>query len=154
MASLANSKTHVQWSPDVITATLGQSSSTNRTVYRGSPIFIGTDADGNTERVVEITDISVHAAEGITLTSTVDIQYSSDQVSVALFPLRILTNNVVSGALPTATADNRVYLHDEGQWANADDADPAGHSYGTCVDTRTLDGVTYYELNLTGRDET
>ena len=153
MATLANSTTHVQWASNVFTGTLGQSSSVNLTVYRGQPVFIGADADGNGERIVEIDDISAEAAAGILLAATADIAYTNNQASVALFPMRILTNNVKGASLPTATADNRVYIEDNGQFANADD-DSAGHSYGTCVDTRTLDGVTYYELNLTGRDET
>lgn len=154
MATLANSTTHVQWAPNVQNAVLGQSSSTNRTVVRGGPIYKGTDADGNTDRVIEITDISAHESDGLALTATADVVYTNDQISIALWPLRILTNNVVSGAVPTVIADSRVYLHDEGQWSNADDADPSGHSYGRCTGTETLGGVTYYQLNLTGRDET
>ena len=153
MATLALSTTDVQVGGNVLTGTIGQSSSVNRTVYRGSPVFIGTDADGNTERVMDIDDISAEAAVGINMTATADIAYTKNQVSVALFPCRILTNNVASGALPTATADNRVYIDDSSQWSNADGG-TAGHSYGTCVDTRSISGVTYYELNLTGRDET
>ncbi len=155
MATLANSTTHVQntGNLNVITGTLGQSSSTNRTVYRGSPVFVGADADGNAERVMDIDDISAEAAVGICLTATADIAYTNNQVSVALFPCRIFTNNVASGALPTATADNRVYIDDNSQFSNADGG-TSGHSYGTCVDTRTLGSVTYYELNLVGRDET
>jgi hypothetical protein len=153
MATLANSTTHIQWAPNIGTHTLGQSSSTNRTVYRGQPAFIGTDADSNTERVVDIDDISGEAANCIILTATADVAYTNNVMSVAYFPCRILTNNVASGAEPAATADNRVYIDDSGQFSNADGGS-AGHSYGSCVDTRTIGGVTFYDLNLTGRDET
>ena len=153
MATLAASKTDVQIARNVMTATLGQSSSVNRTVYRGSPVFIVTDADGNTERVVEITAIGTHAAEGIALSTTTDIAYTKDQISVALFPFRILTTNVDSGTEPSAVADNRVFLVNSGQWSNADGGG-AGHSYGSCVGTESIGGTTYYELNITGRDET
>ena len=153
MATLTNSKTHVQWGPNVMTGTLGQSSSVNITVVRGQPGFVGADADGNAERIVDIDNIANDGAEGIMLSATADIQYTKNQMSFLLFPCRILTTNVKSGSLPTATADNRVFIENNGQFANADD-DSAGHSYGHCTDTRSIGGVTFYELNLTGRDET
>ena len=153
MALLADSITHIQQAPNVMTGTLGQSSSVNRTVYRGSPVFIGADSDANAERIVDITAIGTHGAVGLNLTATADIAYTNNQGSVALWPVRILTNNVTSGTEPDATADNRVYITNAGQFSNTD-TNSAGHSYGTCVDTRSLGGVTYYELNLTGRDET
>jgi len=153
MADLVDSTMHVQWGPNVITKTLGQSSSANITVVRGQPGFIGVDADSNADRVVDIDSIGAEAATGIILTKTADILYTNNQVSFLQFPCRIETNNVASAAVPTATADNRVYIDDNGQFSNADGGS-AGHSYGDCSGTRSIAGVTFYSLNLTGRDET
>ena len=153
MALLAASTTHVQQALNIGTHTLGQSSSVNLTVYRGQPAFIGADADGNAERVVEIDDISAEAATCIILSKTADIVYTNNVLSVAYMPCRILTDNVASGAEPEATADNRVYIDDNGQFSNADGGS-SGFSYGSCVDTRTIGTTTFYDLNLTGRDET
>jgi hypothetical protein len=154
MATLANSVTHIQSAREVVSQTLGQSSSVDKTVYRGSPVYFGTDDDGNTNRVIPVTDISAHAMIGVCLTSSTDAAAGTkSEVSVALMPCRILTNNVASGVEPEATADNRVYVDDSGQFTDTDGGS-AGHSYGSCLYTRVIGGTTYYLLELTGRDET
>ena len=147
--------TEILWALNDVTVDLGESSSADITVVAGQPVFIGTDADGNTQRAVDITDISAHGAVGIVRTATENIAYTNGKITVALFPVRIRTDNVAAAALPTATADNLVYLNNSGEWCNAD-GNTAGHAYGSCV--KVIAAGTYpasttalYELDIKGR---
>jgi hypothetical protein len=62
--------------------------------------------------MVPVTDISAHRADGLSLVATADVAYSNNVAKMALWPMTIMTDNVASGAAPTATLDNRVYIND------------------------------------------
>lgn len=122
---------------------------TKYTVEVGQPVYIGTDGDSNTNRVIPTSDISEHAADGVALTTTANTAYTNGVCGVALFPCRILTTNVDGTNPPEATADAVVYILDAGTFSDTD-TNTAGHNNGQCVGVEVIGGTTFYDLNLTG----
>jgi len=132
---------------------LGEDTAVKETVEVGTFIYIGTDTDGNLNRVIPVSDSSAHCPDGIALTTTANTSYTKDVCAVALWPVRMLTTNVDGSNPPEAVADNRVYVLDAGTASDADGG-TAGWSIGVCNGVESVEGTTMYDLNLTGRDET
>jgi hypothetical protein len=102
--------------------------------------------------MVPVTDISAHRADGLSLVATADVAYSNNVAKMALWPMTIMTDNVASGAAPTATLDNRVYINDSGEFTNADGG-ASSVSFGACIEVKTSGTYSgYYVLSLTGPD--
>ncbi len=134
---------------------LGQTSSTNYTVIRGTLIYVGADHDGNADRVRPALDITAAAVEGLALESTADIALRNDNVcAYATFPMVIVTDNVDGTNPPENVLDNRVYALDAGTWSDAD-GDSGSHSYGYCTNVYSDNEYgpdTHYRLVLNGPD--
>jgi len=129
---------------------IGESSSTDVTVVRGQPVYAGADADSNANRMIPVTDISAHSCNGLSQVATADVV--NGVAKMALFPMTIMTDNVASGAVPTATADARVYINDSGEFTNADGGG-SSVSYGVCLEVKTSGQYSgMYVLQLTGPD--
>lgn len=143
--------TYFQWALNLCNdKEIGTSSSTRYTLVNGTPVFIGTDGDSNTGRVIPVTVIADHAAVGLARITTTMAQYAKYMAELALWPMRIITDNVDGTHPPVMTADNRVYLLDAATFASSDDS-TANHFYGMCsavFSTGEFNGT--YELNLMG----
>jgi len=122
------------------------------TIVRGQPIWIGTDANSSTQRVNPVSDITAHQCNGLALSDTADMVYTKDVMAFAQFPMTIITDNVDSSNPPVATADNEVFILNDGTFSNAD-GDSAGHSYGTCIEVKASGEYSgLYVLDLQGTD--
>jgi len=146
--------THFQGIPDSIDNLLiGYTVGAEReTIVKGQPIFVGTDANSSTQRVNPVSDISTHQCNGLALNKTANMPYTKDVMAFAQFPMTIRTDNVDSSNPPVATADNEVYILDDGTFSNAD-GDSAGHSYGHCIEVIASGKYSgLYVLRLEGTD--
>jgi hypothetical protein len=142
---------HIQNAPFTRDVVLGQSSSTNVTVTRGGPAYVGTDADGNTNRLIPVTDASAHEPNGISLIATADVD-GQNVGKIALWPMTIMTDDVDGTNPPEAVAGNRVFLLDTGLWSDADGSGVSA-SFGTCIEVKASGTYSgFYVLQLTGPD--
>jgi len=117
----------------------------------GTPCYIGTDAQGNTYRVIPVTDSSAHKATCLAASTTAELNaQDKDTMSVVAFPLVINTDNVASGAEPLPAADMQVFLLDDGTWSNADGGTASNH-YGDALAYNSITGM--YLLVLHGAVE-
>lgn len=142
--------TWFQWALNIDnTKEIGTSSSTRYTLVNGTPIYIGTDADSHTGRIVPVTNIGAHACSGLAKMATTYGQYTGYKAEIALWPMRIYTDNVAVSP-PAATADNRVYLLNAATFSDTD-TNSAGHFYGQCLGVfATGEFNGFYDLNLLG----
>ncbi len=143
--------TYFQWNPNIDnTKEIGTSSSTRYTLVNGQPVFIGADGDAHAGRIVPTTDISAHAAVGLAKIATTMAAYTKYIAEIALWPMRIITDNVDGSLPPQAVLDNRVFILDAGTFTDTD-TDSAGHFYGMCngvFSSGDFNGT--YDLNLQG----
>ena len=106
------------------------------TIVRGQPVWFGTDAASNANRVNPVSNIDAHQCNGLALSDTADMVYDKDVMAVALLPVTILTDNVDSSNPPEAGADNEIYILDDGTFSDTDGGS-ALHSNGYCIEVKT-----------------
>jgi len=138
--------------PNVIQGILGKDSSGDfYTVVPGTFVYVGTDGASVANRIIKCTDISEHVPIGAVYAGeTADIEdYTKNgEISIAVWPFVMNTDNVAGGAPPEAAADKLVYLLDAGTLSDTD-TNTSGWSLGQCVNVNTNNDEPYM-INFTG----
>ncbi len=143
--------TWFQWNPNIDnTKEIGTSASIRYTLVNGTPVYLGADADAHAGRIVPISNIATQTCVGLAKITTTLSQYTKYTAELALWPMRIFTDNVSGATPPEAVLDNRVYLLNAGTFSDTD-TNTSSHFYGQCngvFSTGEFNGM--YDLNLFG----
>jgi len=121
------------------------------TVVPGTFVYVGTDGAGVPKRIKPCTDVSEHLPVGAVYegkTADIENYTKNGEISIAIWPFVMNTDNVAGGAPPEAAEDKLVYLLDAGTLSDTD-TNTSGWSLGQCVNIDTSNDEPYM-INFTG----